>query len=71
LKSEQSKYRKTLSELAVEEMGNLFREVVKERCNGCRIDHPSQRQHQCLESVEENVDAVFFILMIRMDWEIE
>jgi hypothetical protein len=37
----------------------IFWDVVKAECNGCRIDHPSQRQHQCLESIEENVEEIF------------
>lgn len=26
----------------------IMRKMVQERCNGCEVDHPSQRQHICL-----------------------
>ena len=31
-----------------EEIAPVINELVVENCNGCIIDHPSQRQHSCL-----------------------
>ena len=31
-----------------EEIATMIRGKVKKNCNGCLIDHPSQRQHDCL-----------------------
>jgi len=70
INSEQSKYRRTLSELAVEEMEKIFWEVLKLECYGCQVEHPSQRQHQCLmRDIEENVEQLFFTMLQQLDWE--
>ncbi|TWW65021.1 hypothetical protein D4764_22G0006680 [Takifugu flavidus] len=38
-----------------------------EVCNGCRIDHPSQRQHQCLDVIEPGFYRNnFYMLMKRL-----
>ena len=31
-----------------EEIASVINQLVVENCNGCIIDHPSQRQHPCL-----------------------
>lgn len=42
--------------------------VTKASCNGCRIDHPSQHQHECLISVgEESVDRYLGTHSWKMD----
>ena len=67
INSEQSKFRRTLSELAVRELKDIFWDVVKEECNGCIIDHPSQRQHPCLNGIEENIENLFITLINRIE----
>ena len=70
INSEQSKYRKTLSELVANEMSNIFWDVLKSECYGCQVEHPSQRQHQCLmRDIEENVEQLFHIMMRQLDWK--
>ena len=34
-----------------EEVSMIISMLVLENCEGCRIDHPSQRQHDCLNIV--------------------
>lgn len=55
INSSQSKYRRMLGEIAAKEMLSIFHEVVREKCYGCIIDHPSQRQHYYLMASEVNI----------------
>ena len=32
----------------IEELASIINELVVKSCNGCIIDHPSQRQHPCI-----------------------
>ena len=47
----------------------------KEYCSGCKIDHPSQYQHDCLMMTEEErwelycKDAIAFVNEKRMIWD--
>ncbi|MEQ2276380.1 hypothetical protein XENORESO_018747, partial [Xenotaenia resolanae] len=38
---------------------------VKETCYGCITNHPSQRQHQCLEILEEEYYQINFQCIVR------
>ena len=52
-----------------EELKRQFNTVVEERCNGCKIDHPSQLRHSCLwiEDDDCDVDGIFQEALARMD----
>ena len=32
----------------VQELASIINELVVKNCNGCIVDHPSQRQHPCI-----------------------
>ena len=43
----------------VEEVSAIISMMVLENCEGCRVDHPSQRQHDCLKEIERpSLDVV-------------
>lgn len=44
----------------IEEMGFQVGEMARKNCNGCRIDHPSQRQHACLMDTMEEMTWKYF-----------
>ena len=72
IKAEQSKFRKELSDFAVEKMRFLFWPVVKNECYACKIKEPSQRRHQCCTDIKTNVDDLLDTLVERIKWnEIE
>jgi len=68
LESNQSKFRRELSDFTVEKMKYMFWPVVKEECYACEIGEPSQRYHQCLANIETNVSNIFDKLLKRIDW---
>ena len=37
-----------------------------DRCNGCKTDHPSQRQHECLDVLEEDYHQDHFYRLMKM-----
>ena len=39
-----------------------------DRCNGCKTDHPSQRQHECLDVLEEDYHQDHFYHLMKMLW---
>ena len=44
----------------IDEVASEICKLVLQNCNGCRIDHPSQRQYECLMmEVEENMWVYF------------
>ena len=63
----QSKFRCIISELAVQKIKDVFWDIVKEECNRCIIDHPSQLQHPCLYGVDENVENLFVLSINRLE----
>ena len=70
LNSEQAKFRKTLSQLFTEKIKGIFWDIVRDNCNGCRIDHPSQRQHICIMlDVDDLIRELFVTLLDYVDWE--
>ena len=72
IKAEQSKFRKELSDFAVEKMRFLFWPVVKNECYACEIKEPSQRRHQCCADIKTNIDDLLDTLVERIKWnEIE
>lgn len=40
-----------------EELQKQFNSVVKDRCNGCQTEHPSQSEHLCLTLKDSCVEA--------------
>ena len=43
----------------VEEVSAIISMMVLENCEACRVDHPSQRQHDCLKEIEgPSLDSV-------------
>ena len=44
-----------------EEIASVINQLVVENCNGCIIDHPSQRQHPCLMMVSDERLSLFFV----------
>lgn len=44
----QKRIEKKLLKSYAEEIASNISRLVTENCNGCLIDHPSQRQHDCL-----------------------
>ena len=38
---------------------SLIPGMVQDDCNGCKIQHPSQRQHNCLEQDPDTIEAVY------------
>ena len=43
-----------------EEVSTIISMLVLENCEGCRIDHPSQRQHDCLMMEDEQKMWLYF-----------
>ncbi len=43
-----------------ENIYKAFYSLVKERCVGCQYDHPSQKQHLCLNPEEDSMAPVLF-----------
>jgi len=67
LNSNQSKFRKELSDFVVEKMKYMFWPIVKEECYACETEEPTQRYHQCLADIETNVPNIFEKLLKRID----
>ena len=51
-------------------MKESFDKVLEKECNGCAIDHPSQKQHSCLGDSSDSVDRLFEILLKEMNWKV-
>lgn len=61
LEEQKAKAKKLLLEAYVEEMEGCMKKVVSEKCYGCQVDHPSQRQHDvCLMMEAEERLELFF-----------
>ena len=43
-----------------EEIVSVINQLVVENCNGCIIDHPSQRQHPCLMMESDERLSMYF-----------
>ena len=43
-----------------EEIASVIKQLVVENCNGCIIDHPSQRQHPCLMMESDERLSMYF-----------
>ena len=43
-----------------EEIASVINQLVLENCNGCIIDHPSQRQHPCLMMESDERLSLYF-----------
>ena len=43
-----------------EEIASVINQLVVENCNGCIIDHPSQRQHPCLIMESDEILSMYF-----------
>ena len=43
-----------------EEIASVINQLVVENCNGCIIDHPSQRQHPCLMMESDERLSMYF-----------
>ena len=44
----QNELERQLIQAYVDVVADIIMDLVKENCNGCYIDHPSQRQHDCM-----------------------
>ena len=42
------------------EIASVINQLVVENCNGCIIDHPSQRQHPCLMMESDERLSMYF-----------
>lgn len=56
-----------LQECYTEEVASNIYKFVTENCNGCAIDHPSQRQHDCLMM---EVNALELLKYTCQDWRL-
>ena len=43
-----------------ERINQVFNSLVKERCVGCEYDHPSQKQHLCMDPESDSLAPVLF-----------
>ena len=43
-----------------EQIASVINQLVVENCNGCIIDHPSQRQHSCLMMESDERLSMYF-----------
>ena len=43
-----------------EEIASVINQLVVENCNGCIIDHPSQREHPCLMMESDERLSMYF-----------
>ena len=43
-----------------EEIASVINQLVVDNCNGCIIDHPSQRQHPCLMMESDERLSMYF-----------
>lgn len=50
-----------------EEVVKQLTDIILE-CHGCKIDHPSQKQHQCLEDWEYRVEDNFLGAMSKLSY---
>ena len=70
IRSEQSCYRRKLSELAVTEMERNFWDFAETICLACIIEHPANNHICMLEGEPEIVvDDIIFMLMNECDWK--
>lgn len=53
--------RKLLRYLYGKQILFAYRFTLKSRCNGCIIDHPSQDQHMCLESLDDCIASELYL----------
>ena len=60
LSHRQSLIQEKLLKCYAEEVAHAISVVVVENCNGCIIDHPSQRQHPCLMMENEERLLMYF-----------
>ena len=51
-----------------EEIASAISVLVVENCNGCIIDHPSQRQHPCLSDIKPRVNGLELLKYTCHDW---
>ena len=69
LNSDQSKDRRDEAvTFAVDKMKFVFLSIVKDECEGCEVNEPSQRHHQCCRDLETNLRNLFYIVIDRIDW---
>ena len=68
LNSEQSKYRRELSQLVAAKMEKMLFEVVRKECDGCVHEQPNQLAHDlCLASLNEKIERCFSHMMNDID----
>ena len=61
-------HRKQFNECIVKELCTILCEETKRHCQGCRIDHPSQRRHDCcFMDIEERVETFMFDAFRKLD----
>ena len=49
---------------------NVSRKVIREQCEGCRVDHPSQRRHSCVMEEPEDLYLPYLEFMLdKIDHE--
>ena len=59
---------KSFEQCLVEQLRFLIGEEATLNCNGCRIDHPSQRQHDCIMMFpEDQTDMFMYRAVEKMD----
>lgn len=61
--------KKDLNACVLEEIGIHRADLVKERCFGCSVDHPSQIQHDmcCMTSPEEQIELLTEDALLRVN----
>ena len=63
-------YKKNLAMIYSQMMNNLFFRTSNKFCEGCEMDYPSQRDHDCLTmSVQDRIEMLFDFLFNSIDEE--
>lgn len=64
----QEDLQKSFENCLADHLQQLVEEEASLNCNGCRIDHPSQRQHGCvMMNLEEKADMFLYRAILKMD----
>ena len=65
---------KLLEAIFAQAVGSKLYKICKERCCGCKYDHPSQRQHNCLMLTDEEkwkmygLEAIVWVIEKLFVW---
>ena len=69
-KERQKRIEEKLLTCYAQELASIINELVVKKCNGCIIDHPSQRQHPCITMEnDERLWSYFNDALLRISEE--